>query len=174
MTAPRFDGLAVAWFAITRRKLAGALAAAIMMVAMGGVVAAPALAQSRTVDHPTSDQLSEYLHKHRLPMVGAQVSTTAGGVRQVMLYGFVATDFGKQDAAKKTRQYLRDSTVAVTNNIRVNPEIRQLKKAPAEQQPDDQNAAAPPATADWEHKMDDMLQRGGASPSNDPNLLPPN
>ena len=60
-------------------------------------------------------------------MVGAQISNTASG-RQLMLYGYVATDFGKDDAATKSKKFLHDSTIAVVNNIRVNPQLKHLKR----------------------------------------------
>ena len=60
----------------------------------------------------TSARLTKYLHKNRLPMVGAQVSNTSAG-HQLMLYGFVATDFGKGDAVTKSKRYLHDPTIAV-------------------------------------------------------------
>ena len=61
-----------------------------------------AAAQSSNVDNATSAKLTKYLHNHRLPMVGAQISNTDAG-RQLMLYGFVATDFGKDDAVTKSK-----------------------------------------------------------------------
>ena len=60
-------------------------------------------------------------------MVGAQMSNTDTGPH-LMLYGFVATDFGKDDAVTKSKRYLHDSSIAVTNNIKVNPQVRHLKK----------------------------------------------
>ncbi len=88
------------------------------------------VAAAQSVDKTTSDKLTKYLHTHRLPMVGAQVSNTDSG-RHLMLYGFVATDFGKDDAVTKSKRYLHDSSIAVTNNIKVNPQVRHLKKKPS-------------------------------------------
>src|SRR5204862_5526959 len=48
-----------------------------------------------------SGTLTSYLQSHRLPLVGAQVLNNSSGNQQIILYGFVATDFGKQDAADK-------------------------------------------------------------------------
>src|SRR5882672_4366876 len=56
-----------------------------------------------TNDTAQSGTLTSYLQSHRLPLVGAQVLTNGGGNRQIILYGFVASDFGKQDAADKAR-----------------------------------------------------------------------
>jgi hypothetical protein len=128
-------------------------------------------AQSSGVDTDTSARLTKYLHKNRLPMVGAQISNTSAG-RQLMLYGFVATDFGKGDAVTKSERYLHDSTIAVVNNIKVNPEVRHLKRPAADQSATDSNA--PPPRADWENTFDNTLHSGGVTPSNDPSLnMPP-
>jgi hypothetical protein len=111
-------------------------------------------------------------------MVGAQITNGASG-KQMMLYGFVATDFGKQDAEKKARHSLQDTTMRVVNNIRVNPQLKHLKTHnPAND--DDQASGSPnspdagPPAADWERTVDDTLRAGGATPSNDPALkMPP-
>lgn len=139
-------------------------------------------ASDLSVDRPTSDSLTKYLHKHRLPLVGAQVSTDSNGTRHILLYGFVATDFGKGDAEKKARDYLRDQTAEMDNHIHIDPSIRHLKKyrqpAPDQGMPPPSQAGAPPkakgpADTDWEHDVDTYLNRGGVSPSNDPNLNMP-
>jgi hypothetical protein len=132
-------------------------------------------AQPSNVDTATSAKLTKYLHNHRLPMVGAQISNTDAG-RQLMLYGFVATDFGKDDAVTKSRSYLHDSTIAVTNNIRVNSQLKHLKRPPsADYGASDQmdSGMNPPPRADWENTFDNTLRSGGASPSNDPALNMP-
>lgn len=76
-----------------------------------------------TNDNSQSNALTGYLQKSRLPLVGAQVMTNASGNREVILYGFVATDFGKQDAVDKARRYLGDPNVGVVNRIAVRPEL---------------------------------------------------
>jgi len=134
-----------------------------------------AAAQSSNVDATTSAKLTKYLHKNRLPMVGAQVSNTTSG-RRLMLYGYVATDFGKTDAVTKSKRYLQDSSISVVNNIRVNPQLRHLKESsPDQNQPTqmgDSNRVPP--RADWENTFDNTLRSGGAMPSNDPALnMPP-
>src|SRR6516162_1449583 len=70
-----------------------------------------------------SSSLTGYLQSHRLPLVGAQVLNDSRGDQQVILYGFVASDFGKQDAADKARQYLHNPNVPVVNRIAVRPEL---------------------------------------------------
>src|SRR4051812_33462148 len=59
-----------------------------------------------TIDSSQSQALSDYLKHHSLPLVGAQVVSSPSGGRQAILFGFVATDFGKTDAEQKARNYL--------------------------------------------------------------------
>jgi hypothetical protein len=157
---------------------------AITMFVMLSAAAVPAFAQMAppaNVDRSTSDALSKYFHKHRLPMVGAQVSVTADGTRHLMLYGYTVTDYGKQDAEKQARAFLHDPSIVVRNNIRVNPQIRR-KKGLAQPPPQDESSQSaqgppgepqPPPPADWERQVDETLRAGGASPSNDPALKMP-
>ena len=105
-------------------------------------------------------------------MVGAQVSVTSTG-RHLMLYGFVATNFGKDDAVTKSKRYLHDSTITVVNNIRVNPQLKHLKRPPPSDDEQMGAGATPPPRADWENTLDETLRSGGASPSNDPALKMP-
>ncbi|HTT76991.1 MAG TPA: hypothetical protein VMF50_13565 [Candidatus Binataceae bacterium] len=82
-----------------------------------------------TKDNVQSGALTKYLNSRRLPLVGAQVlKDPATGQRVVVLYGFVATDFGKTDAAAKTRAFLRDPSVIVENHVKIDPEIASLPK----------------------------------------------
>ena len=66
-----------------------------------------------------------------------------GGPRQAILYGYVATPFGKADAADRTRQWLNDSGAQVDNRIKIEPDL-------AANPPSNQNNAngANGATAD--------------------------
>ena len=98
------------------------------------LIAAPAtFAQSYKVDAADSQSLTTYLRQHRLPLVGAQVLGDAAGNRRIVLYGFVATDFGKNDAANKALAYIQNSAQAgtavpqVENRIEVRPEIARMK-----------------------------------------------
>ncbi len=75
------------------------------------------------VDSPSSQGLSDYLKHHQLPLVGAQVVTSSSGGRQVILFGFVASDFGKTDAEQKARHYLKDQSVVVDNRIKISPDL---------------------------------------------------
>ena len=74
-----------------------------------------------TIDSPQSQGLSDYLKAHSLPLVGAQVVTSSSGGKQVILFGFVASDFGKTDAEQKARHYLKDPTLVVDNRIKISP-----------------------------------------------------
>ncbi len=76
-----------------------------------------------TNDSARSGTLTSYLQSHRLPLVGAQVLTDGSGNQQVVLYGFVASDFGRQDAADKARRYLHNPNAPVINRIAVRPEL---------------------------------------------------
>src|SRR5216683_3413178 len=80
-------------------------------------------ARSYRADQGESQALTHYLKAHRLPLVGAQVLDGSGGKRAVVLYGFVGTDFGKSDAAAKSRRFLAGQSVLVVNRIKVRPEL---------------------------------------------------
>ena len=75
------------------------------------------------VDQVQSTALTDYLKTHHLPLVGAQVLSAPDGERQVILFGFVATDYGKGDAESKTRRYINDSKVTVDNRIKIEPSL---------------------------------------------------
>ena len=133
-----------------------------------------AVAQPASVDSAASDRLTKYLHKNRLPMVGAQVSNTSSG-RRLMLFGYVATDFGKADAVGKSTRFLREPNIRVINNIQVDPQVRHLKKhTPNGDSAGQMDPSNPAPRADWENTFDSTLRSGGATPSNDPSLnMPP-
>jgi hypothetical protein len=76
-----------------------------------------------SVDKTQSSALTEYLKSHRLPLVGARVLVSPSGERQVMLYGFVASQYGKDDAEAKARKYLNAPAIGVDNQIKVQPQL---------------------------------------------------
>ena len=76
-----------------------------------------------TIDSPQSQGLSDYLKHHSLPLVSGQVVTSPSGGKQAILFGFVASDFGKTDAEQKARHYLKDSSLVVDNRIKISPEL---------------------------------------------------
>jgi len=75
------------------------------------------------VDTPQSTALTNYLHSRQLPLVGARVLASNGGPRQAILYGYVATPFGKADAVDKAREFLNDSGAQVDNRIKIEPDL---------------------------------------------------
>jgi hypothetical protein len=116
---------------VQRTRLAGAFA---MLLVMAMLTMPPrhAAAQGANVDRAASDALTAYLREHHLPLVGGSVSRIPGGGTQVMLYGYVATEKGKQNAAARAASYFKnDANVTVVNRIAVNPEIRNLGSSPA-------------------------------------------
>ncbi len=166
--------------AVARGLLASAAAMAlIVMLAIGGL-ATEAAAQTYTVDRAASEALTSYLREHHLPLVGASVSKASDGSSQVMLYGYVATQQGKQNAAKRAAKYFNnDPRVALVNRITVNPEIRNLGSASngstssetAAGTPDALIAqpagSAPAGTLTWDQVYRE-IQQGGIHPAPDP------
>jgi len=71
----------------------------------------------------SASALTDYLHQNRLPLVQAQMIPDKDGNRQIIIYGFVATEFGKSDAADKVRAFLNDPKIKIINRIRIRPEI---------------------------------------------------
>jgi hypothetical protein len=101
---------------------------------------------------PDSAALTEYLHNHKLPAVGAQITVGEDGARTVMLYGFVATQRGYENAEKRTRSFLNDPYVRIVNRIKIEPELLALGKSGSQAATSGdtgQSAGnAPPAVAD--------------------------
>jgi hypothetical protein len=91
---------------------------------------APPLLQDATVDQTQSQALTSYLKNHRLPLVGAQVMAAPGGQRQVILFGYVASGYGKQDAENKANAYMKDASVTVVNRITIQPELANTGASP--------------------------------------------
>jgi hypothetical protein len=106
------------------------------------------LAQSYKVDGPDSQSLTNYLRQRRLPLVGAQVLEDSAGNRRIVLYGFVATQFGRNDAAREALSYyaeyraqLGTPAPPLENHIEIRPEIARMR-----------TRAAGPAAADTSKK----------------------
>ncbi|MHB8384580.1 MAG: hypothetical protein ACYDC3_19850, partial [Candidatus Binataceae bacterium] len=82
------------------------------------------LPEESTLDAARSRDATAYLKAHRLPFVTAQVYRGAGGAPAfLMLSGKVATDFGKQDAERKTLGFLGTPSLALDNQIQIDPGI---------------------------------------------------
>jgi len=76
-----------------------------------------------TASQAESQALTDYLKQHRLPLVGAQVLHGPNAQRAVVLYGYVGSEFGKNDATAKATKYLNDPSAQVDNRVKVRPEI---------------------------------------------------
>ena len=81
-----------------------------------------------TIDSAQSQGLSDYLKHHQLPLVSGQVVNSPSGGRQVILLGFVASNYGKTDAEVKAQTYLKDPKLVIDNRIKVAPELAGTKK----------------------------------------------
>ena len=120
------------------RLLAKSFLLAWLVVAIAYLPAAQA--QSAVPDTDQSTRLTDYLHSHHLPLVGAQVMESRTGDQTVLLFGYTATDFGKSDAETKTRRFLKDTEIVINNHILVRPELASMRStapsgAGAETQP---------------------------------------
>jgi hypothetical protein len=116
-------------------------------------------AEAPVPDSAQSTRLTDYLHAHRLPLVGAQVLNSDSG-RSVLLYGYTATDFGKRDAASKARRFLRDDSVAVDNHIMIRPELASMKSAaPALAPSDNAGSAESPDVQAYKNQQQEESQQ---------------
>ncbi|MGH7907830.1 MAG: hypothetical protein ACREP6_14500 [Candidatus Binataceae bacterium] len=153
-----------------------------ILLMLAAVPAARAL--TYTVDRAAGSQLTAYLRAHRLPLVGAAVSRAADGATQVMLYGYVATQSGKRNAAKRVAKYFHNnSRLVVINRISVNPEIRKLARnrgggetGTSAAPPSANSYTATPAGSSvsgetWE-QVYQAIQRAGVHPAPDPGGAP--
>jgi hypothetical protein len=75
------------------------------------------------VDHLMSQNLTDYLHNHKLPFVDAMVYAKNGNPTSISLSGQVRTETGKDDAETKSRIFLGLENVKVHNRVRINPEL---------------------------------------------------
>ena len=88
------------------------------------VLQLPAKRSELSVDRELSRTLTKRLHRDRLPYVKAQVLIDAPSkAKSVVLTGQVRADFSKHDAEETVRNFFKSSTVAIENQIKVNPEI---------------------------------------------------
>lgn len=83
-------------------------------------------------DIDQSARLTDFLHSHLLPLVGAQVLRAPD--RGVILYGFTATELGKDNAEKRTRLFLKDLEVPITNWIKIRTELASMGCSSADQE----------------------------------------
>lgn len=120
----------------TLRQLSKGVCAIVIVVAFASLPQAWAGDNGYAAIGGQGADLTKYLHAHRLPLVTGQLIADPNGGRQVVLSGFTATEFGRQDAATKTRHFLNDNTIAITNRIKVRPELqsqtRSSRRPPAD------------------------------------------
>jgi hypothetical protein len=145
-----------------------ALVAAIAMVG----VCSLAQAQNYVVDQGTSDALTKYLHMSELPMVRAQFSTSPGGGKQVILTGFVATQFGRNDAERIAFAYLNDPSVDLVDQILLDPHVEDMRPPPGSAAPahDSQSPSSPDQL--WNNTMQGIYRNGGQTPAGSGPMLP--
>jgi len=136
------------------RLLAKSFLLAWLVVAIAYLPAAQA--QTAVPDTDQSTRLTDYLHSHHLPLVGAQVMESRTGDQTVLLFGYTASDFGKSDAETKTRRFLKDTDITINNHIFVRPELASMRSTspsaagvetqppPGEAQPPSGEAPQPP------------------------------
>ena len=160
-----------------RSRKIGIVALTIMLVSFVRIPTFEATlwAQNYTVDRTASDDLTTYLRKNRLPLVGAQVLTSPDGQKRLVLYGFVASDFGKHDAETKALAHLGGSGFTVENRIAVRPEIEHLKSSHrnASSGSPAQAETANPGNLSFDHVMDDIQRYGVKDPPGEADLSGP-
>jgi len=132
-----------------------------------------ARAQNYVIDQSTSDALTKYLHMNELPMVTAQFSTSPGGSKQLILTGFVATQFGRNDAERIASAYLNDPSVSMVDQILLDPHVEDMRSAA----PAGSAAAAgsqSPNSPDqlWNKTMQGIYRNGGQTPAGSGPMLP--
>jgi hypothetical protein len=119
----------------------------------------PAPLKDAHVDKAQSKALTDYLKTHHLPLVGAQVLAAADGERQVILFGYVATDYGKGDAESKARRYVNDPEVTVDNRIRIEPSLAKFRSS-SNSQSETADAASMSGIQDYENqRYADQIQQ---------------
>ena len=149
-------------------RATAAVSAIIMMVATCSI----ARADDYVLDQGASDALTRYLHLNSLSMVTAQFSTSPGGSKQVILTGFVATQFGRHDAERIAAAYLNDPSVNMVDQILLDPHVEDMRSAPPG------SAAAPgspsPNSPDqlWNKTMQGIYKNGAQSPPASGPMLP--
>ena len=141
-----------------RKKLLN-ISVVVFVTIASAIVTAISFAQQDQIDHYTSDRLTKFLHQQSLPLVGAQVLQTPEG-RKLLLYGFVATDYGKVDAEKKALKFLGDESITIANSIEIDPAVEKLRSS----SPKSGSSAPIPNTDQEWNKTIDNIYRNGAQP----------
>ena len=150
------------------RATAAVSAIIIMMVATCSI----ARAQGYAIDQGASDALTRYLHLNSLPMVTAEFTRSPGGIKQLILTGFVATQFGRHDAERIATAYLNDPSVNMVDQILLDPHVEDMRTASPG------SAAAPgpqsPNSPDqlWNKTMQGIYKNGAQNPPASGPMLP--
>jgi len=149
-------------------RATAAVSAIIMMVATCAV----ARADNYVIDQGASDALTRYLHLNSLPMVTAQFSTSPGGIKQLILTGFVATQFGRRDAERIATAYLNDPSVNMVDQILVDPHVEDMRSASpgSGSAPGSQSPNSPDQL--WNKTMQGIYRNGAQSPPASGSMLP--
>ena len=152
--------------AVTRR-----LHALILTILIGVAICGIARAQNYIIDQGTSDALTKYLHMNELPMVTAQFSTSPGGSKQLILTGFVATQFGRNDAERIAFGYLNDPSVNMVDQILLDPHVEDLRGG---QQGSGTAGSQSQSSPDqlWNKTMQGIYKNGGQTPAGSGPMLP--
>jgi hypothetical protein len=147
------------------------IAIAIVVVVTLIAVAQRGFALDYTVDRVTSAALTSYLRHHHLPLVGAQVLKTTAGGERLVLYGYVATKYGRNDAEQKALEYLKISGIPVENRIAIQPEIAQMNSHGASAA--EQSAPGDSGNQSFDRVMDDIQRYGVKTPPGEQDLDSP-
>ncbi len=83
-------------------------------------------------DSVLSGELTYYFEDAGLPLVGAQVCSNDSGDMWVILYGFVATRFGKDDAEEKARRILGDPYLPIDDRVMIRSDLAATASSPPE------------------------------------------
>jgi hypothetical protein len=152
-----------------KRRMLSLVSMIVVMLAMFG----SSLAQNYIIDQGTSDALTRYLHQNELPMVTAQFSTSPGGSKQLILTGFVATQFGRDDAERIATGYLNDPTVNMVDQILLDPHVEDMRRAQqgaGAGSPGAQSSDSPDQL--WNKTMQGIYRNGGQKPTGSGPMLP--
>ena len=150
------------------RATATVSAIIIVIVATCGL----ARAQNYVIDQGTSDALTRYLHLNELPMVTAQFSTSPGGSKQLILTGFVATQFGRDDAERIATAYLNDLGVDMVDQILLDPHVEDMRTAQPRSGPAQGSQSPNSPDQLWDKTMQGIYKSGGQTPAGSGPMLP--
>ena len=149
------------------RRVKALVSAIIVMLATSSI----ARAQNYVIDQGTSDAITKYLHMNELPMVTAEFSTSPGGSKQLILTGFVATQFGRNDAERIATAYLNDPSANMVDQILLDPHVEDMRP---QQGSSAASGSQSPNSPDqlWNKTMQGIYRNGGQTPSGGGPMLP--